>query len=960
MENLDAALEEYETGSEWFTETALELARGGVESLRAYVENPDDPDISWAAPSVGLQYAVDWPGPHGAERDGEPFFSWEESWSRRFSETLRPEDLETAETAEVAGLKLFHRHRHLFVFRRLTCGIAEWREEADGGEERVRYVLPDELSEALAGEGLEGEELTAAVLELARPFDLGDAHKPTEEDEAPETRDYLAATFPDLHFEVTTEAGASYAGGLFLRFHPLVLDRDNGQAFYPLEVALSLDEKADPAAWTGEDRAVLWDALSNALQPKPLTPADSSTIPSPRVVPHRLLLEGQTRMDTGAAALVSALDGLRLPRKWGGVRRWEELEREEIDRLQEEHGDAAFEEITTGPNPRKSLLVRRYKEDGEVVTLGRDAEESLLATVGPRGFRRVYPDKDGVHREYFVRRFQAGQGYAEVRLSWYGTASLLVEEAREKEEAAALELRKALDGQIELFEELDTKTQTKLDSRLRWLQAVKDGRKVMDYVLRVFGNSGLNPVHVPAWNLRTLLECENEPNGHARVEGCLEALRRLDFHFRSAGIPGQSGRAFGSFLSDVVYVPKGHGKHTDGDFYLGVSELFVGSLRVFNNPSYKLNARELTAYDWSKKLDADVVGSLRGRYEYVRQFSTLLPHYDRAKGFTDTQGRFVRFVTSQLTRKKDGARKDRKALRVKANAKNTKEANEPREYRRDFCPLLEDGRTYYAGLGQFSHNAETGRKLAGTGTRATKTGGARHEGLLAVMGYELPPGRASIRRVRVLHEAVADMRAVVEDALGGVVAAYFEDRWVSADEALELPAKELAARVRWFPFVPEDWRERLARDLEKYHAERKDRGEVDYLVEVTTDRDEYERSNAERTGEKRADATEGEPLRHRLHRERKLRGLRQADVARVFGVGQAVVARWEHGTAPDENGKVRGKPIPDAVVPLLVRWLDTGQKPTSEELAGTRIRSEKARQAASKRASGPSGYDPAP
>lgn len=50
------------------------------------------------------------------------------------------------------------------------------------------------------------------------------------------------------------------------------------------------------------------------------------------------------------------------------------------------------------------------------------------------------------------------------------------------------------------------------------------------------------------------------------------------------------------------------------------------------------------------------------------------------------------------------------------------------------------------------------------------------------------------------------------------------------------------------------------------------------------------------------------------------------------------VSRWENGPEPDSEGRVHGKPIPKSIVPLMERWIETGEPPSPEELAFRRNR----------------------
>ena len=80
------------------------------------------------------------------------------------------------------------------------------------------------------------------------------------------------------------------------------------------------------------------------------------------------------------------------------------------------------------------------------------------------------------------------------------------------------------------------------------------------------------------------------------------------------------------------------------------------------------------------------------------------------------------------------------------------------------------------------------------------------------------------------------------------------------------------------------------------------------------------------------DGFRGWPLSRRLLATIKKRGLRQKDVATLFGVSAVAVTYWVKG----QNSHGRKKLIPDRLAPLLIRWIETGEAPTPEELAASK------------------------
>ena len=967
-------------GAAWVYEVFEDEVRLALDNLRRYIEDPAEDLIGWGFPFVELTYPVEWdfegrlhPPPGGIV---SVTFSPED-----LVDGVVPEDRIVEVLREAVRLDaLSGLTRHVVEWREAGKTDTEWQilnaswqilrvEWREAGktdtEGRHAYILPkvyqtwlDETTGTKATEkGVEGtpeavEARRRAVEKLARPFSLGDfeaqAHLAAAKQDAREAAEELdnltgreptpeewdeidagaaayaevekaAASVSPLRFSAESDTGGILEGSVVALVYPLVVDADDRRAWFTMGVGLVFT-KGDPRRWPEEDLAGFWDYclnLGGAGDEETTSETSTKSTRSPKAGPPEkrtalALLDGNTLMDTGVAHLVRFMDGTKLPRKWGRIKKWDDLVQAEVDRLRDAHGEDAFVEVD---GVRKALLRRKWTAAGvELVELTNEAERELKDHEGHKGFRGVFKDRDNVPREYLVKRFRAGGGYMEVRLSWYSSAWRLVAEELEEEEARALERKAETDGL--LFDELREKERRTVDGWLRHLGTLKDAREVMDYVLRRFGMIGENPVHVPASEFRVLLECKQDDHGHGRVNGALRALQELRFDMKAAGVgPGVSGHAFGGLVSDVRYKGRGPGKHTDGDFYISLSDIAVGCLHVFGTAEGRIREPR-RVFDFTAGLSKDE----REKLDFVRSY-TLAPLYDRAKGFTRTQRALREWVDHNLTLRKDAAAKVHKHAKVPPSASD---ANEPRLYGPSFCPLLEEGRRYHAPLGHFSRNPETGRKLKGRSQARTKTGGAKSGGLLEIMGYDLPPGRAGEGRAKVAANALQDLRAVVEEALGGRVIGKHAGKWITLTDAEKLHPWDLLEKVTWFLFLPEDWLDRVHADIEQHHQDRYERGETDRPVRVTTDRADYEKGL-----EDRGEAVEGvglSDLRNRLRAARKDRGLSQAEVGRVFGVRQPVVSKWEQG--PEQGGKA----IPDGLRPYVLRWIETEEGPTEGEL----------------------------
>ena len=926
---------------------------------------PNDQDVSWNSPLVELHYAVD--------------LNWQK-WAAGNLEfsgaALAEKDLEDPDRAKKTRGKTFVRSIEQTALYILTKGVAYTRMQRDGKDEYF-FLIPPELKEDL--EALPAGEQDEAREFLFRPFTIGRVPLPKsikpkrrrkaayEKDEE-ELLSNVEADFP-LTFAFTNDAGETARCRLCMQFHPLVFDEIEKRAYYPLVVELLFLPKVRgegedeilidtrPDVWLPGNVENFWPPLfafvGKAIDDIRTRQADREAreegveryksgeeerrereaseteirrqeqakratvgaVPEPQ---RRYLLEGRTILDRTAVALVNEAGALSLPSKWSKVPAWEELVKDEKDRILSEEGEGAFVAksgagLSRGPLLRKRIKAGPNNEVLAVVELTDEAEDALLDRLQDRHYARSLRDPDGATREYIIRRVRIqGGGYLETRLSWYNLGGPLVADWREEQQAELERQQKEMEGT--LFADLETEEKKRIDTRLRVLASIRDAQPVMDHILRTFGQEGRNPLTIPAWELRTLLKCENDPHGLGRVNGCLRALEELRFEMRAS-----SNWTRGTFLAEVRYLGKGPGGHGDGDFRIHLAPGAIGCLRVFLSAAgAKLTGGDI--YSWAKRLTNEE----REDLYYIRGLSTTLPHYYRAQGFTDPQRRLLGWLEADLTLRKDPITRPRKADQAK---RTDPDANEPRAYRRDFCPLLDDGKDYHGALGHFRRNPEAGRRLisaGGTRPSSGKGGGKHAQGLLAVMGYELKRGpRSGRQNAKLIEQALGDLRFVVETCLGGKVGGRFQGTWLGLDDTVKLHGNDLK-EVRWFLFLASDWRERMNEQLEAVQADRHAAGDTPYQVAVTEDREIKKRSEAERRGEayppeeQKRTGIEDTSLRVRLHAAREERGLTLRDAAKAFGVGKSTLDDWEKGR----------KPIPQERTEDILRWME-GQASSS-------------------------------
>jgi hypothetical protein len=172
------------------------------------------------------------------------------------------------------------------------------------------------------------------------------------------------------------------------------------------------------------------------------------------------------------------------------------------------------------------------------------------------------------------------------------------------------------------------------------------------------------------------------------------------------------------------------------------------------------------------------------------------------------------------------------------------------------------------------------------------------------------------KRQKIIRETLEEIRAVVVEYLGGVVAVRHEDHWLSFEEAGALPWKALAAS-RWFFFLPKDWEEQRRVRFQARTHENAARGEAPNAWELTESLAVADQARLELRGEIQRVHGDQRPLHHLLRAERLRRGLTVRLTARDLGVSHSLLVQWENGS----------KPIPPERAERLTAWVHQDSEP---------------------------------
>jgi len=742
---------------------------------------------------------------------------------------------------------------------------------------------------------------------------LGDRFFPTRE-EAPDIDIQALGFFREVD-------GFRVFGSFSFLFFPLTIDEEREEAYFKALGSVSLFWKSGFSEWTQEGRAsIFWDVLANisdgektfsALSSSSSSSEDSSCYENIEYPPERpglLLLDAPTMLDNAALMLALSVCQAKLPTGLGGIKTWEELEREEIIEItgakekakkqglewEELKKEEKEELIAQGADKTEGLLKDRrlHKAEWGRYELTKKAENALLDKIGFRGFLR----REGGFL-YLFKRFRVIGGYFEVGLSWFGDARVLVEEKRREAEKDILEQEQNLFYQT-------PEGQARIATAKEKMQRLNDGGLILEYALHRLGESRTNPIELHERELKNLLECEG-PRGHDRIKLAVRSLSEFDYVINAPGLK-LSVEKWGPLVKDGKAQRIGRGG--DWVYTLELNSTCIGCLKAFENVSPSLKNPEKRYLNYDKRLTKEQRKELSDSGGYSLGGTTLAPFF--GKRFSKSQKLFFTHCVNSITRRRDATSRGREAAKVHGG---TREADECRTYGPEFCPLLED--KHFGALGRFSKKtaAERGWKLGGRHKPAPSgKSGARTAGLLYIMGlWPLPRNKG---RNKQIEAGLHDMQTVIE-ALGGVLAIRYGKKWLTLEEGRRLPPEELLkTTTRVFPFLPTDWRERLSEDYKGRHEERRQRGEVDYTLDITTDRGEYEKSVREIEGERYSEGLDEEPLHIRLYAAMKERGLKQKELAEIFGITSGALSHWFKNR----------KPIPRDRVQELEAWIREG------------------------------------
>ena len=238
----------------WFQLATLWIFKGALQSLRAFIEDPNEAEINWANPWAELQWEAEW--------------DWESMQVRSY--TLTEESLRDQEALASLLAEATVKHVAAYTLQLLTRKAALLKQ---GGE--FSYLLPQDIATIL--KGMSEKDREAYLEKLYEPLSFGGIleatglpeNAPVPDEAAARLRKKLA-DLPSIFFKGETD-GVPFEGTLVFQFNPLVVDEDTRRAYYPVICGIGftpVDENtppADPATWSPQDQKGFWNQTLSGL-----------------------------------------------------------------------------------------------------------------------------------------------------------------------------------------------------------------------------------------------------------------------------------------------------------------------------------------------------------------------------------------------------------------------------------------------------------------------------------------------------------------------------------------------------------------------------------------------------------------------------------------------------------------------------------------------------------------------
>lgn len=241
LEKVGELQEEYftsyiEANPEFFVLSGMETVYNAAYNLKHYLEDPEDDSVTWERPFVELQ--------HKAEPDTHALFE------------LSEEELQDPSRLAPILTEIFIDTKGWILLRTITGNLLYVNE----GEDHLLY-LSEEVEKEI--EGLPEEEADEIIRRYEKP-------------------EPLTLSLEGEYKDAETGETFQVKGKFWVQFHPLVMDRETGEAYYPIFTGLDFETGPPLSEWSEEDRGELLKELvkeTKAAIPEEKFPQRTALIP---------------------------------------------------------------------------------------------------------------------------------------------------------------------------------------------------------------------------------------------------------------------------------------------------------------------------------------------------------------------------------------------------------------------------------------------------------------------------------------------------------------------------------------------------------------------------------------------------------------------------------------------------------------------------------------------------------
>jgi hypothetical protein len=284
VQALGNALDDYEKEHpHWRIEVLVSIIKWGLKSLKYYIEEDRDTQISWDNSFVELHYPVQWNWESPRIADSSDIVH-----SGLFLGEITKQNTSDKETAvkTLAGI----------MVRRLnTLALGDFTNGAWFEIHKNYYtpILPVELSKEL--NAIKGKRAQREAFEqIVRPFSIGAAtidYEGMEFQDGTRVPKRIAKQLANINNLIDIKRiglsgdinGRKIEMSLIFQIHPLIANYDEKKAYHPITVGLFIEPRivgndivaTTPSDWPKSDREILWrellqevDKITDQLIPK--------------------------------------------------------------------------------------------------------------------------------------------------------------------------------------------------------------------------------------------------------------------------------------------------------------------------------------------------------------------------------------------------------------------------------------------------------------------------------------------------------------------------------------------------------------------------------------------------------------------------------------------------------------------------------------------------------------------